>query len=551
MAFAYPFNLLRLGNSISWWLGIAPWQLFFYVFLPPLLLDAAVRIDWFIFRKVDCFAFFVCFCFVFVFGLLFGSICLDCGSVVSAQVSDTTKNTQKNTHTKTHTKKQNKKNTKKIMVPVLTLAFVVVGVSCALMVPLMMYAFNLRRDNFDGSPGWNWAQACMFGAMVASTDAVAIVAIMKTAGGPKRLRSILEGESLLNDASGLTLFEIFFHKVQIYAAPGGGDALAHENFGNVIGGVLLMVLKMGGIGFCLGLAFGIATRMLLRLMRRIGATKDQEVALTLANAYLAYWVTSAPAGGSGVVAVAVMGLYGAATNHWDMSTRAEEEGTFDGFWETLAFTVNSIVFLYSGASCVNFFIRSMMMLEERSIADMAHTLWMLPVIYVALNLLRFILTVAFRPLFIAVRGDINTREAVFVSAAGLRGSVSLIMGQAVVTDRLLASEIPVVQSEIVFWTAGFVFLTLLVNAPMLPTLLRWTKLNAIPPRQLLRRRRAIEALEARTAEAVDELRTVEDELLSGIGGVFCFDFVFVVLCLCCWLRVARVRVRMRVCCDAS
>ena len=52
MAFAYPFNLLRLGNSISWWLGIAPWQLFFYVFLPPLLLDAAVRIDWFIFRKV-------------------------------------------------------------------------------------------------------------------------------------------------------------------------------------------------------------------------------------------------------------------------------------------------------------------------------------------------------------------------------------------------------------------------------------------------------------------------------------------------------------------
>ena len=54
MAFAYPFNLLRLGNSISWWLGIAPWQLFFYVFLPPLLLDAAVRIDWFIFRKVGC-----------------------------------------------------------------------------------------------------------------------------------------------------------------------------------------------------------------------------------------------------------------------------------------------------------------------------------------------------------------------------------------------------------------------------------------------------------------------------------------------------------------
>ena len=44
------------------------------------------------------------------------------------------------------------------MVQVLTLAFVVVGISCALMVPIMLYAFNLRKDNFDGSPGWNWAQ---------------------------------------------------------------------------------------------------------------------------------------------------------------------------------------------------------------------------------------------------------------------------------------------------------------------------------------------------------------------------------------------------------
>lgn len=58
---------------------------------------------------------------------------------------------------------------------------------------------------------------------------------------------------------------------------------------------------------------------------------------------------------AGVVAVAVMGLYGAATNCWDMSTHAHHH--FDGFWETLAFVVNSLVFLYSGASVVNFFIR--------------------------------------------------------------------------------------------------------------------------------------------------------------------------------------------------
>jgi hypothetical protein len=52
MAIAFPVNLGALGNSLAIWLGISPWQLFFFVFLPPLLLDAAVRIDWFMFRKV-------------------------------------------------------------------------------------------------------------------------------------------------------------------------------------------------------------------------------------------------------------------------------------------------------------------------------------------------------------------------------------------------------------------------------------------------------------------------------------------------------------------
>lgn len=53
MAVAWPVNLGALGNSLAIWLGISPWQLFFYVFLPPLLLDAAVRIDWYLFRKVS------------------------------------------------------------------------------------------------------------------------------------------------------------------------------------------------------------------------------------------------------------------------------------------------------------------------------------------------------------------------------------------------------------------------------------------------------------------------------------------------------------------
>lgn len=176
MGLAWPVNLGPLGNSLAIWLGISPWQLFFYAFLPPLLLDAAVRIDWYMFRKVA--------------------------------------------------------------VQVVTMAFLVVGAGCALMVPIMLHLLRLQGS------GWTWAHACMFGAIVASTDAVAIVAVMRTSGGPKRLRIILEGESLLNDASGLTLFEIFFHEaIKLAAAPAPGEA--QESAARVVGHVVLLVVQMG------------------------------------------------------------------------------------------------------------------------------------------------------------------------------------------------------------------------------------------------------------------------------------------------------------------
>lgn len=58
-----------------------------------------------------------------------------------------------------------------------------------------------------------------------------------------------------------------------------------------------------------------------------------------------------------MVAVAVYGLYGAATSKWDMSAKVEESGVFESFWDTLSFVVNGIVFFFSGVACINFFVR--------------------------------------------------------------------------------------------------------------------------------------------------------------------------------------------------
>ena len=56
---------------------------------------------------------------------------------------------------------------------VLTLAFVVVGCTCGLLIPIMLYVFQMQ------AAGWQWYDAALFGSMIASTDAVAIVAVLK------------------------------------------------------------------------------------------------------------------------------------------------------------------------------------------------------------------------------------------------------------------------------------------------------------------------------------------------------------------------------------
>ena len=60
---------------------------------------------------------------------------------------------------------------------------------------------------------------------------------------------------------------------------------------------------------------------------------------------------------AGVVAVAVFGLYGAATSKFDISPKLVESGAFESFWDTFAFVANGIVFFFAGASSLNFVIR--------------------------------------------------------------------------------------------------------------------------------------------------------------------------------------------------
>lgn len=282
------WTLGRLGNSISWFLSIVPYELFFYIFLPPLLLDAGARIDYFLFKRA--------------------------------------------------------------LLQVLTAAFLVVGFTTAAMIPLLLYVLRLADR------GWGWQHVALLGSMLASTDAVAIINVMKERGGPRRLRVLLEGESLLNDASSFTLFSIFLS----YVLGNHGRIGEHDSKyssgapvgWSVLGDVVADMLKLALGGFLFGVAFGLVAHWVLKFMRRHRAGIDQQVALTLAGGYLSFY-TANSFHLSGVVAVAVFGLYGASTSTWDLPPASH--GAFEAFWDALSFVANSIVFFFTGVREEEFF----------------------------------------------------------------------------------------------------------------------------------------------------------------------------------------------------
>lgn len=175
--------------------------------------------------------------------------------------------------------------------------------------------------------GLPWAAALTLGAILAPTDPIAALAIFRTLGAPPRLAALVEGESLLNDGTGLVVYRI----VVAVAVTG------HFSPGHALGEFLLVA----GGGIAVGLAVGwIAFRVL-----RVVDDPQAEATLHLAVAYGGY-VLAERLEVSGVLATVVAGLLlggrfgvysGAATRLVGVAT-----------WDVLEFIANSLLFLIVG-----------------------------------------------------------------------------------------------------------------------------------------------------------------------------------------------------------
>lgn len=176
--------------------------------------------------------------------------------------------------------------------------------------------------------GFSLAHALVFAALIAATDPIAVIALFKTLGAPKRLNVLVEGESLLNDGTAVVLFTLI-----LGIATGGSLS---------VGAAALDFMKVVGMGAFIGTAVGFA---ISKVIQQVDEPMI-EITLTTIAAYGSF-VVAEQLHYSGVIATVVAGMlcgnYGARTG-MSPSTRIAVES----FWEYVAFALNSIVFLLIG-----------------------------------------------------------------------------------------------------------------------------------------------------------------------------------------------------------
>lgn len=350
-------------------------------------------------------------------------------------------------------------------------------------------------------PGFSLAQGYLLGAIVAPPDAVAASSVMRGLNVPKRILTVLEGESLINDASSLIIYRyglvaILTNQFVLWEASLKfvGIALASAIIGLVVGWIMVWVH---------------------RLTNRDNVTST---AITLLTPYASYLIAE-NVHLSGVLAVVTTGLF--------LSVRTSELFTFqshlqtNSVWEIVIFLFNGLVFILIGlqlpmiVSNLNGYTLPQSVAYALGISGVAigcRLVWVFPGAYIPRWLSAGIRKREAKP---------SWQQVLIVGWAGMRGVISLAAALALPNTLLNGQPFPA-RDLILFITFIVILVTLVIQGLTLPVLVEWLNVReSIDEKQEERKIRRKMAQEVITyLEANHSGGTVHDDVLNHVKNTY-------------------------------
>jgi Na+/H+ antiporter len=302
------------------------------------------------------------------------------------------------------------------------------------------------------APGVPWAVAFLLGAIVSPPDAVAATSIAQRLGLPRRVVIVLEGESLVNDATALVAYRLALVAAVSGAFSLGGAALS------------FVVVSVGGVAIGLVAGWAIVT-VLARL-----DDPPVEVLISLLAPFGA-WLPAEALGVSGVLSVVTAGLVVGRRAPRILGSDARILGS--GVWQMVVFALNGLVFILIGLQLPTILDT---LSASRSFGELASWAVVISVTVILVRLL-WVFPGTYLPRWLspAVRRRETApavRNVVIVGWAGMRGVVSLAAALALPLRVQGGAPFPE-RDLVIFLTFSVILATLVGQGLTLPLLIRW------------------------------------------------------------------------------
>ena len=326
---------------------------------------------------------------------------------------------------------------------ILSFAFVVVFLT-ALSVALVANYFI---------PGFGLALGFLLGGIVSPPDAVSAGAILKFVKVPRAISSILQGESLLNDASSLIIFRFALVAV----------STTQFIFSQAVVNFSWMVIGGIAVGLLIGWIF-------MKMHKYLPTDANMDVAFTLVTPYIIY-LSAEAAHSSGVLAVVSAGLYLSHNRHSFLSSASRVRGY--NVWQSLVFVLNGLVFTLIGLSLPT--ITAGLQAEGVSVYSAVGYGILITIVLIIVRILSAygaVITTMIARNFIKVAEHNPGMKAPFIIGwTGMRGVLSLAAALSIPVKLNNGNDFPQ-RNLILFITFVVILMTLIVQGLTLPYLIR-------------------------------------------------------------------------------